>query len=206
LDINPSILISILDNFDSGKENFGVVNDDIFDELLFFLSRHNIKIKDNNIDVSCSNKLSIALLAIRNGADIVNTCSKINWHDFELFSSEIMKCHGYCVYTNFRLKNPRQEIDVIGIKSQTALLVDCKHWKKNSLSHLRRVVEKQKKRSVNFLQNSKIKMRIDGAFPLILTFLPNNFQFIDDVPIISIDKLDSFLLDFDGYYQNMFKV
>jgi hypothetical protein len=193
-----------LDNFDSGKKNFGVVNDDVFHELLFFLSQNNIKVKDDKIDISCSNKLSIALLALRNGADIVNTCSKINWHDFELVSSEILKCHGYYVYTNFRLKNPRQEIDVIGVKSQIALVVDCKHWKRNSLSNLKYVVEKQKKRSVNFIQKSK--MKIESAFPLILTFLPASLQFIDDVPIIPIDKLNSFLLDFDGYCQNMFKV
>jgi hypothetical protein len=183
-----------LDYFQSGLENFGIVNDDIFNELLFFLSHHNIRIINKKIDISSVNKLSIALLAIRNGADIVNTCSRINWHDFELFSSEIMKYHGYRVYTNFRLKNPTQEIDVIGIKSQKALLVDCKHWKRNPLYKLKLIVEKQKRRTMSFLEKSTIK--IEDAFPMVLTFLPNNFQFIDGVPIVSIDTLNSFLLDF----------
>ena len=204
MNINPSLLTYILDNFDSGVENFGIVNDDVFNELLFFLSQYNIRIKVNKVDVSSFNKLSIALLAIRNGADVVKICGKINWHDFELFSSEIMKYHGYRVYTNFRLKNPRREIDVIGIKSQKALLVDCKHWKKNSLSNLEEIVDKQKKRSMLFLQNST--MKIENAFPIILTLLPNEFQFVDDVPIIPIDKLNSFLLDFDIYCQKMFRI
>jgi hypothetical protein len=185
-------------------ENFGIVNDDVFNELLFFLSQYNIRIKDNKIDISSFNKLSIALLAIRNGADMVKICGKINWHDFEMFSSEIMKYHGYRVYTNFRLKNPRREIDVIGIKSQKALLVDCKHWKKTFLPHLEEIVDKQKKRSMLFLQKSN--MKIENAFPIILTLLPNEFQFVNDVPIISIDKLNSFLLDFDIYYQKMFRI
>ncbi len=204
MNINPSLLTYILDNFDSGRENFGIVNDDIFNELLFFLSHHNVRIKSNKVDVSSFNKLSIALLAIRNGADMVKICGKINWHDFELFSSEIMKHHGYRVYTNFRLKNPRREIDVIGIKSQKALLVDCKHWKKNSLSNMEEIVDKQKKRSRLFLQKSH--MKVENAFPIILTLLPNGSQFVNDVPIVTIDKLNSFLLDFDMYYQNMLKI
>lgn len=204
MNINPSLLTHILDNFDSGLENFGIANDDIFNELVFFLSRHNIRIKGNKIDVSSFNKLSIALLAIRNGADLVKICGKINWHDFELFSSKIMKHNGYRVYTNFRLKNPRREIDVIGIKSQKALLVDCKHWKKTLLSNLEEIVDKQKKRSMLFLQKSN--MKVENAFPIILTLLPNGSQFVNDVPIISIDKLNSFLLDFDMCYQNIFKI
>jgi hypothetical protein len=204
LNINPSLLTYILDNFESGRENFGIVNDDIFNELLLFLSHHDIRIKGNKIDITSFNKLSIALLAIRNGADMVKICGKINWHDFELFSSEIMKHHGYHVYTNFRLKNPKREIDVMGIKSQKALLIDCKHWKKNSLSNLEEIVDKQKKRSRLFLQKSN--MNVENAFPIILTLLPSGPQFVNDVPVITIDKLNSFLLDFDMYYQNMFKV
>lgn len=203
MNINPSLLTCVLDNFDSGMENFGIVNDDIFNELMLFLSHYNIRIKSNKIDISSFNKLSIALLAIRNGADVVKICGKINWHDFELFSSEIMKYHGYRVYTNFRLKNPRREIDVIGIKSQKALLVDCKHWKIKFFSRLEEIVDKQKKRSMLFLQKSN--MKIEDAFPIILTLLPNEFQFVNDVPIISIDKLNSFLLDFDIYCQKIFR-
>ncbi|MER5176387.1 MAG: NERD domain-containing protein [Candidatus Nitrosocosmicus sp.] len=204
MSINPSLLIYVVDNFESGLKNFGIVNDDIFNELLFFLSNYGIKIENNKIDISIYNKLTIALIAIHNGVDVGNICRKINWHDFELFSSEIMKYHGYAVYTNFRLKNPRREIDVIGIKSQKALLIDCKHWQKNSISGLKQIVEKQKNRSILFVQKSK--MNIENAFPIILTFLPNDFGYIDGVPIVSINKLNSFLLDFDGIYQNFYKI
>jgi hypothetical protein len=204
LNINPYLLIDILDNFESNLKNFGIVNEDIFNELLFFLSNYGVKIKKNEIETSVYNKLTIALIAIHKGVNVVDICSKINWHDFELFSSEIMKCHGYNVFTNFRLKNPRREIDVIGIKSQNALLVDCKHWKKKSLSGLKKIVEKQKNRSTLFIQ--KTKLNIENAFPIVLTFLPNNFLFIDNVPIIPVNKLNSFLLDFDCINHNLYKI
>jgi hypothetical protein len=204
LSLNPSLLVYVLDNFETGLENFGIVNNDIFNELLFFLSHYNIKITDNRIDISIHNKLAIALMAVYNGVDLATICSKINWHDFELFSSELMRFHGYAVYTNFRLTSPRREIDIVGIKSQRALLIDCKHWKKNSLTGLKHIAEKQKSRGVLFLK--KAKMNIINAFPIILTFLPSAIQFIDGVPIVSINTLNSFLLDFDNNCQNFCKI
>ena len=198
------LLVYVLDNFESGLKNFGIVNSDVFNELLFFLSKYGIKIKDNKIDNSIHNKLAIALIAVYNGVDLVSICSKINWHDFELFSSEIMKAHGYAVYTNYRLNNPRREIDIVGIKSQKALLIDCKHWKKNSLTGLKHIAEKQKSRSMLFLK--KTKMNIKNAFPIILTFLPGAIQFIDGIPIVSINTLNSFLMDFDNNCQNICKI
>jgi hypothetical protein len=55
-----------------------------------------------------------------------------------------------------------------------------------------------------FVQKSK--MNIKNAFPIILTFLPNAIEFVDDVPIVSINKLNSFLLDFDSLHQNFYKI
>lgn len=204
MSLNPSLLVYVLENFESSLKNFGIVNSDVFNELLFFLSKYGIKIKDNKIDNSIHNKLAIALIAVYNGVDLVSICSKINWHDFELFSSEIMKAHGYAVYTNYRLNNPRREIDIVGIKSQKALLIDCKHWKKNSLTGLKHIAEKQKSRSMLFLK--KTKMNIKNAFPIILTFLPGAIQFIDGIPIVSINTLNSFLMDFDNNCQNICKI
>lgn len=55
-----------------------------------------------------------------------------------------------------------------------------------------------------FVQKSK--MNIENAFPIVLTFLPTTFEFIDDVPIVSINKLNSFLLEFDSINQNFYKI
>lgn len=202
--INTTLLINILDKFNTDKENFGIVNQDILNELIFFLDKHGVRIRKNKIENSAYNKLSIALIAINKGINVVDISSKLNWHDFELFSSELLKYHGYTVYTNFRLKNPKREIDIIGIKSQKALLIDCKHWKKKSITGLKQIVEKQKNRSKLFIQKSN--MKVQNVFPIVLTFLPNGNSFINGVPIISINKLNSFLLDFDNIHQYFYKL
>jgi Holliday junction resolvase-like predicted endonuclease len=202
--INTTLLIDILDKFDTSDESFGIINQDILNELIFFLDKHGVRIRKNKIENSAYNKLSIALIAINKGINVVDISSKLNWHDFELFSSELLKYHGYTVYTNFRLKNPKREIDIIGIKSQKALLIDCKHWKKKSITGLKQIVENQKNRSKLFIQKSNIK--VQNVFPIVLTFLPNGNSFINGVPIISINKLNSFLLDFDNIHQYFYKL
>jgi Holliday junction resolvase-like predicted endonuclease len=204
LSINTTLLIDILDKFDSSDESFGIINQDILNELIFFLDKHGVRIRKNKIENSAYNKLSIALIAINKGINVVDISSKLNWHDFELFTSELLKYHGYTVYTNFRLKNPKREIDIIGIKSQKALLIDCKHWKKKSITGLKQIVEKQKNRSKLFIQKSNLK--VQNVFPIVLTFLPNGNSFINGVPIISINKLNSFLLDFDNIHQYFYKL
>ena len=202
--INTTLLIDILDKFDTSDESFGIINQDILNELMFFLDKHGVRIRKNKIENSAYNKLSIALIAINKGINVVDISSKLNWHDFELFTSELLKYHGYTVYTNFRLKNPKREIDIIGIKSQKAILIDCKHWKKKSITGLKQIVEKQKNRSKLFIQKSNLK--VQNVFPIVLTFLPNGNSFINGVPIISINKLNSFLLDFDNIHQYFYKL
>ena len=202
--INTTLLIDILDKFDASDESFGITNQDILNELIFFLDKHGVRIRKNKIENSAYNKLSIALIAINKGINVVDISSKLNWHDFELFTSELLKYHGYTVYTNFRLKNPKREIDIIGIKSQKAILIDCKHWKKKSITGLKQIVEKQKNRSKLFIQKSNLK--VQNVFPIVLTFLPNGNSFINGVPIISINKLNSFLLDFDNIHQYFYKL
>ena len=204
MSINTTLLIDILDKFDTSDESFGIINQDILNELIFFLDKHGVRIRKNKIENSAYNKLSIALIAINKGINVVDISSKLNWHDFELFTSELLKYHGYTAYTNFRLKNPKREIDIIGIKSQKAILIDCKHWKKKSITGLKQIVEKQKNRSKLFIQKSNLK--VQNVFPIVLTFLPNGNSFINGVPIISINKLNSFLLDFDNIHQYFYKL
>lgn len=145
------------------------------------------------------------MAAVENGADLMNVCNLINWKDFELFSSEIMQFHQYVIYNNYRLKNPTREIDIVGIKSGKALLIDCKHWKKKSPSRIKEIVDKQKNRCVLFMQKTKL-IGIQNSFPIVITFLPTGFQFVDDVPIVPICSLNSFLLEFDNYDQNLFRI
>ena len=95
----------------------------------------------------------------------------------------------------FNEKNSKNKINIS--KQQVLNALDI------SQSQYKQIIEKQKNRCELFLQTSK--MDIEKAFPIILTFLPNNNEFIDGVPVVSINKLNSFLLEFDDFQQYFYK-
>lgn len=153
-------------------------------------------------DIS-SYKILLALSAVERGSDFVDVCKLICWKDFELFSSEILKFHNFEVMLNYRLRNPTRQIDVVGTKSGLALIIDCKHWRKNSYSGIRKAVKKQKERCI-LLSNKKSLNGISKVLPIIVTFIPSEFRQIDMVPIIPIHLLNSFLLEFEFYIEDYF--
>lgn len=168
----------------------------------FFLSR-GITVKNNQVEKNSSNKISLGVAAVGCGADVLEVCRLLSWKDFEIFSSEILKFHNYFVYVNYRIKNPRRQVDIIGVRSKIALIVDCKHWKHTSFSALREVVEKQKERS-DLLGGRQQPLGIKKLYPIIVTFLQGEFHYINDVPIVPIQNFNSFLLDFDNHNHDFF--
>jgi len=150
-------------------------------------------------------KILLALSAVKRGSDFMDVCKLICWKDFELFSSEILKFHNFDVILNYRLRNPTRQIDVVGIKSGLALIIDCKHWRKNSYSAIREAVKKQKERGL-LLSNKKSLIGISKVLPIIVTFIPLEYRQVDMVPIIPIQLLNSFLLEFEFYIDEYFTI
>ena len=203
--INPNSLINLLKEFNSNINKIRIKNSLLTLGFLDFLSTRGVAIRDKQIDASSYNKIIIALAAVECGADILTVCKLIDWRDFELFASEIMKFHNYEVYKNYRIKNPTRQIDVIGIKLQNALVVDCKHWKRNSYSEMVGAVIKQKERGTLFMEKNE-SFGIEYSYPIIITFLPCEFRYVNQVPIVPISSFNSFLIDFDNYKQNFFRI
>ena len=94
------------------------------------------------------------------------------------------------------------EIDVVGIKSDVAILIDCKHWKRSSQAALEKAVKKQIERTKQYL----VKEKIRAALPAIVTLYQEQIKFIDKVPIIPIFQLGSFCEEFYGNLDEMNKL
>lgn len=203
--INPNSLVKILNEFDTNTTKIRIKNS--FSDLVFldFLSAKGVAIKDKQINASSYNKIIIALAAVECGADIMTVCKLIDWRDFELFTSEIMKFHDYVVCKNYRIKNPTRQIDVVGRRGKNALVLDCKHWKGNSYSKMASAVDKQIERGTLFMEKNK-SLGIEYSYPIIITFLPNEFRYVNQVPIVPISSFNSFLIDFDNYKQNFIRI
>jgi hypothetical protein len=167
-------------------------------ELVRLLTRNEIGYVDSDfIRFGQLDRLRTAMLAIRMGADVEQLSGMLSWRDFELLATSILDASGYVAQHSFRLKKPRIEIDVVGVKDRIALLIDCKHWKRSSTSETKRFASLQIRRAEVFVRARKGEIEL--AVPVILTLHLESITFADNVPVVPIIKLRSFLNEMQGY-------
>ena len=140
------------------------------------------------------NKLKTALLAVKIGVPIEEASRSVDWKDFEGLVAEILESKNFEVVRNFRMKKPTMEIDVVGIRLGTALLIDCKHWKRMSNSALEKIVLRQTDRVKHYVTTTNEVV----AAPVIVTLYQEETRFINRVPIVSIMQFSSFIDEFYG--------
>lgn len=149
--------------------------------------------EDQQIFFDENDRLKTCLLAIQMGAPIDEISRLLDWKGFESLAAEILDASDFKTTRNLVLTKPRMQIDVVGVKSDVAILIDCKHWKRSSQSALENAVKKQIERTKRFLKTENVK----AAIPAIVT-LHQEVRFIDKVPIIPIFQLSSFCEEFYG--------
>lgn len=183
------------------RSKTGIESRTVLKELLKFLSKHKIgllleKNGRKTLLFSEIDRIKASLLSLQLGCDI-HECSKLlSWKDFEYFTSELLNLFEYSTRVNIVLSKPRAQLDVIGIKNNFAITIDCKHWKYNNKTSLSIYAEKQIKRTLLWFQREKT---ITKVLPIIITLNSSNFGFINGVPIVPILTLKSFLNEFDTY-------
>lgn len=170
----------------------GVRSSDVARSLLGFLIENRIGTvsNDNVIIFSETDRMKTALLALRLGCDIVQIGRVLNWKDFEAFASNVMKELGYRIETNITFTKPRFQIDVIGIFSNSALVIDCKHWKDSNYTMISRAAVNQIRRT-RLLTEKRVD--ISCALPVVLTLHNCTNSVAEGIPVVSISNLPSFL-------------
>ena len=164
-------------------------------EILNVLAANGIGTIDGELsNFKAGDKLRTALFALREGAPIEEVSTFLDWKDFEGLVAEILELKGFSILRNFVMTRPRMEIDVVGINHGVALLIDCKHWKRQSPSSLQNIVNKQIARVKHYV--SKTQGAI--AVPAIVTLYQEQLSFVDRVPIIPISQFSSFVDEFYG--------
>ena len=168
---------------------------DVSIKILDNLMQNGIGTYENNlIQFEESDRLKTGMIAITMGAPIDEVSRFLSWQDFESLTAEILESRGFETTCNVVLTKPRMQIDVVGIKSGIAVLIDCKHWNKMNQSALEHAVRKQIERTRHFVSKEKVQ----AAIPAIVTLYQHETKFIDRVPIIPIHQLDAFCEEFYG--------
>lgn len=170
-------------------------------EVVDYLVNHGIgRLTDGSVVFSFKDKLETILLAMDKGCDTERLSKKIEWKDFELFTSQLIESAGYSFERNVVLTKPRIQIDVIGFYQKIALLIDCKHWMKSRGFNIAKFSSNQIRRAEIFLEKRK---DIESAIPIIVTLYEYNCNFFDGVPIVPISKFKEFLQNFPFYLDRM---
>lgn len=164
-------------------------------EILNILAANQIGTLDGEeIKFKEGDKLRAAVFAIHQGAPIEEVSSYLSWKDFEGLVAEILQSKNFSIIKNLILTKPRMEIDVVGVNHGVALLIDCKHWKRQSSAALREAVKKQ----VNRVKHYVAKTKGAKAIPAIVTLYQEELSFVDKVPIVPILQFSSFVDEFYG--------
>ena len=145
------------------------------------------------------NKLENAISAIKSGVPIEEASRDVDWKDFEGLVAEILESKNFEVTRNFRMKNPTMEIDVVGIHLGTAVLIDCKHWKRMTNSALENIVLKQIDRVKHYVTKTDEVM----ATPVIVTLYQEGVKLVNKVPIVPIMQFSSFIDEFYGILEEI---
>ena len=140
------------------------------------------------------NKLKDAISAIKCGVPIEEASRDVDWKDFEGLVAEILESKNFEVTRNFRMKKPTMEIDVVGIHLGTAVLIDCKHWKRMTNSALENIVLKQIDRVKHYVTITDEVM----AAPVIVTLYQEGVKLVNKVPIVPVMQFSSFIDEFYG--------
>ncbi len=165
----------------------------ILDEII----KNNIGvIQDGSYFFENHDKLKIAIALLEKGLPIDEISIALDWRDFEGLTAEILSSKNFGVIKNLIMTKPRMEIDVVGIRLGVAILIDCKHWKRYSISSLSTVVKKQVERTKQYVTKTPGAI----AVPVIVTLYQDKINFIENVPIVPIFQFSSFI---DEFYGNM---
>lgn len=171
-------------------------SENILDEFV----KNNIGTKENNFYYfQDADKLKIAILLLEKGLPIDEISIALGWKDFEGLTAEILTSKDFAVIKNMILTKPRMEIDVIGIRLGIAILIDCKHWKRYSISSLTNAVKKQIERTKHYVAKTPGAV----AVPVIVTLYQDKVNFIQSVPIVPIFQFSSFIEEFYGNLDQM---
>jgi hypothetical protein len=163
-----------------------------------------VKIENGKIIIETSERLQLALKALKEGADVQNISSLLSWQEFEGIAKISMEMNGYKTYKNLRFKQSgrRWEIDAVGCKEPIVICIDCKHWNHGiNYSSLNKMVSSQFDRVValsDFTPNKSVDIPCfhwnrSIFIPVVLSLVNVNFKLVDGVPVVPVLALQNFI-------------
>ena len=168
-----------------------------------------ISFKEQDLELSQTQRLKIAIKAIEAGADFEKVSQSLGWLEFEEIVAHIFEENSYKVKSRFRFKaqGRRWEIDVLAMMPSLVICAECKHWSKGlGDSTARKIVEEHLEKVRVLSENAQEiaeKMGIErwkkATFvPVALSLQPARKRIYRRIPVVSVFELPNFLSEFRG--------
>ena len=210
--MKASLKSTIIEILDQSKETERVTDLECVDIDLCY--EINLQIdQDGTIVVNREKRIDLAMFIVEHGVAIADVVKLLTWKDFEGLVASILSENSFKCTESFRRRGTLDikgmEIDVIGIRGRTALSVDAKMWsvRGGKAAALRTAAEKQKERTSRLTTqldrlSKKIPSMTKGQYviiPAMVTWLVEEVELHEGVPVIPVFKLNSFIQDFEMY-------
>jgi restriction endonuclease len=158
-----------------------------------------------------NSKVRIQLaLSIARAGRLRDAAQALTWQEFERFAEECLEEAGFRTERNVRVTGDGRawQIDVVGVRDELSLVIDCKHWNTPGyMSRFRLAASHQRNASKHLLRATREKMgqssKEQQALPVILTLSEPPAQFAQGVALVSVEKLPSFLGGVSPYDENL---
>ena len=140
-------------------------------------------------------RLEAAVMLLEDGCPMEAVAPALHWRDFEGLAAGILESEGFEVRRNYMMTGPRMEIDVVGTRMGTAMLVDCKHWRR--AAGISGAVDRQVCRARRWAELHRIP-----AVPVIVTLYEGHPN-VEGTPVVPVSKFRSFVGDFFGVLEDI---
>jgi hypothetical protein len=135
--------------------------------------------------------------------DLAMVSEEVVWQNFERLAAFIFEKNNFRVKVNIvkTYQKTKRQYDVIAWKGNQTFLVECKKWAGNHyrLSAIKKAVEQHKERTAFYATVTN-----EDAVPVLVTLIEEEIPFYEGVPIVCIQKLNSFVNELYDYAQGDF--
>ncbi len=173
-----------------------------------------ITVKGDKVSATVEQRIELAVMAIKSGADFEKVSKSLGWLEFEELVARVFRENGYNTRSRYRFKaeGRRWEIDVLATSYPYIVCAECKHYTSGmGNSTARNIIEihieKTEVLSKHIGEVSK-KIGVQSwknavLVPITLTLSPTKMNIYRRMPSVSVFMLPSFLDEFSGYLERI---
>jgi hypothetical protein len=173
-----------------------------------------ITVKGDKVSASVEQRIELAVMAIRAGADFEKVSKSLGWLEFEELVARVFRENGYNTRSRYRFKaeGRRWEIDVLATSYPYIVCAECKHYTTGmGNSTARNIIEIHiEKTEVLSKHIAEVAKKIGVKnwknailVPITLTLSPTKMNIYRRMPSVSVFMLPSFLDEFPGYLERI---